>query len=127
MNQYKKIFGTCRIPQPKRDLLTFNPDSKHIVVVSNNHVSLYIYFCFLELFSYYHMNTLQFFKLNVLDDNNQVLSGKQLVEQLFNILDQSESPATEIGVLTSENRDTWAQVYQELIKGTKRSYLFAVK
>lgn len=37
MSQYKKIFGTCRIPFEKRDKLSFN-DSKHITVIHNNHV-----------------------------------------------------------------------------------------
>lgn len=39
MNQYKKVFGTCRIPGVKRDSLQYHPTSKHIVVVHNNHVS----------------------------------------------------------------------------------------
>lgn len=38
MSQYKKIFGTCRIPGTKRDSLTFN-NSNHITVIHNNHVS----------------------------------------------------------------------------------------
>lgn len=38
MNQYKKIFGTCRIPQLKRDALEFNPESKHIIIARNNNV-----------------------------------------------------------------------------------------
>lgn len=38
MNQYKKIFGTCRIPGLKKDHLEYNPQSRHIVVVRNNNV-----------------------------------------------------------------------------------------
>lgn len=38
MNQYNKIYGTCRIPRSGRDELKFNPDSKHIIVVRNNNV-----------------------------------------------------------------------------------------
>lgn len=40
MNQYKRVFGTCRIPGLKRDGMEFNPSSKHIVVAHNNHVSV---------------------------------------------------------------------------------------
>lgn len=40
MNQYKKVFGTCRIPGLKRDSLEFHPTSTHIAVVNNNHVSV---------------------------------------------------------------------------------------
>lgn len=43
MNQYKKIFGTCRIPGKIRDSLSFNADSRHIVVAKNNNVSTYVY------------------------------------------------------------------------------------
>lgn len=38
MGQYKKFFGTCRIPQPGIDGLEYNTSS-HIVVACNNHVS----------------------------------------------------------------------------------------
>lgn len=41
MNQYKKVFGTCRIPGLKRDRLEFHPDSTHIVVACNNQVCFY--------------------------------------------------------------------------------------
>lgn len=40
MGQYKKIFGTCRIPHEKRDKLSFN-NSKHVTVIHNNHVRLF--------------------------------------------------------------------------------------
>lgn len=39
MAQYKKIFGTCRIPWEKRDKLSFN-NSKHVTVIHNSHVRL---------------------------------------------------------------------------------------
>lgn len=39
MQQYKKVFGTCRIPGETVDSLEYNPTSKHIAVVHNNHVS----------------------------------------------------------------------------------------
>lgn len=42
MGQYKKVFGTCRIPGIKVDTLEYNPCSKHIIVANNNHVSLNI-------------------------------------------------------------------------------------
>lgn len=39
MNQYKRVFGTCRIPGVEKDGLVFHSGSKHIVVVHNNNVS----------------------------------------------------------------------------------------
>lgn len=39
MGQYRKIFGTCRIPAPEFDKLEYNPDSKYIIVAYRNGVS----------------------------------------------------------------------------------------
>lgn len=38
MGQYKKIFGTCRIPGINTDSIEFNPGSRHIVVAYRNGV-----------------------------------------------------------------------------------------
>lgn len=40
MSQYKKIFGTCRIPAPQVDKIEYNPRSRHIVVIFKNGVSI---------------------------------------------------------------------------------------
>lgn len=40
MNQYKKIFGTCRIPKEGTDELEYHPDSTHIVIMRNNNVNI---------------------------------------------------------------------------------------
>lgn len=47
-----------------------------------------------------------------------MLSEKQLLTQLANIVDASVTPGAEIGVLTTENRDTWGKVYQDIIEGS---------
>lgn len=39
MGQYRKIFGTCRIPGINMDHVEFNPGSRHIVVAYRNGVS----------------------------------------------------------------------------------------
>lgn len=57
MAQYKKVFGTCRIPHEKRDKLSFN-DTKHITVIHNNHVSVIIFNLNVERFM--HNQILQF-------------------------------------------------------------------
>lgn len=53
MIQYKKVFGTCRIPHEKRDKLSFN-DSKHVTVIHNNHVSFLM--LYLSLILYYPLH-----------------------------------------------------------------------
>ncbi|KAI4464457.1 carnitine o-acyltransferase [Holotrichia oblita] len=94
MNQYKKVFGTCRIPGLKRDSLEYHPTSTHIAVVNNNH----------------------FFKVELFGNNGEVISEKQLFNQLQTILEQSVTPAAPIGILTTDHRDNWGKAYQLLIK-----------
>ncbi|CAH0726668.1 unnamed protein product, partial [Brenthis ino] len=94
MSQYKKVFGTCRIPMEKRDKLSFN-DSKHMTVMHNNHI----------------------FHLDLWGDDGKRLNVDQIAQALKKIVDMSSSPTEEaIGVLTSEHRDNWAKAYQLLIK-----------
>uniref|UniRef100_A0A4D5R9U8 Carnitine O-acetyltransferase n=1 Tax=Scolopendra viridis TaxID=118503 RepID=A0A4D5R9U8_SCOVI len=98
MSQYGKIFGTCRIPGEKRDRMVYysedaNPPM-HIVVVHNNH----------------------FFKMNSYGNNQQLLSEKQVFSQLQDIIKQSSTPGTPIGILTTENRNVWGKVYKKLAK-----------
>ncbi|KAF2897173.1 hypothetical protein ILUMI_09001 [Ignelater luminosus] len=94
MNQYNKIFGTCRIPDLPKDDIEFNPRSKHIVVAHNNH----------------------YFKVNLFNENGRLLSEKQLLQQLNNIIVQSTEPAVSVGILTSDDRDNWAKAYKILMQ-----------
>lgn len=94
MAQYKKIFGTCRIPHEKRDKLSFN-NSKHVTVIHNNHI----------------------FHVDLWGEDNIMLNEDQITQQLKNVIDQSSSLNHEgIGILTSENRNSWAEAYQLLSK-----------
>ncbi|KAJ8960981.1 hypothetical protein NQ318_020285 [Aromia moschata] len=93
MNQYKKIFGTCRIPGEKRDSLEYNSDSRHIVIARNNN----------------------FFKVEVVNSSGEVPSLSQLVSHLEIISQESEEVGPSVGVLSTENRDNWYKAYSELI------------
>lgn len=46
-----------------------------------------------------------------------MLSEKQLLEQLGEIIKNSGTKGPEIGALTADNRDAWGKAFQELIKG----------
>nr|CAI5848338.1 unnamed protein product [Callosobruchus analis] len=94
MNQYKKVFGTCRIPGERRDSLQFNPDSRHIIVARNNN----------------------FFKMEVIDSNGNWPSLSQLKSALEIIIQESEAFDDPVGVLTTEHRDKWHKAYTELNK-----------
>ncbi|XP_060802455.1 carnitine O-acetyltransferase isoform X2 [Amyelois transitella] len=94
MTQYKKIFGTCRIPIKNRDKLSFN-DSYHVSVFHKNHI----------------------FRLDLWGNDKVILSEEQIVQQLQKIIELSkESTDVAVGILTSENRDTWAEAYRLLSK-----------
>lgn len=94
MNQYKKIFGTCRVPASPRDQIQFNQNSKHIVVAINNN----------------------FFKLNVVTEDNKLPSLNYIIEQLRFIIKNSENSGVPIGILSSDNRDNWSKAYNILIQ-----------
>ncbi|XP_002163219.3 carnitine O-acetyltransferase isoform X1 [Hydra vulgaris] len=95
MMQYKNILSTCRIPLPDRDTIVFAPPdcSRHMVVVYKN----------------------QFFKLNVYDEDGCPLSETHLIQQLFHITSMSlEKDECSVGVLTTQDRNTWAQIWKLL-------------
>ncbi|KAG7311587.1 hypothetical protein JYU34_002635 [Plutella xylostella] len=94
MSQYKKIFGTCRIPGEKKDRLSFN-DSKHITVLHNNHI----------------------FHVDLWGEDGKRLNEKQIAEQLKKVKDASKTPAENpVGILTSENRNAWGRAYEIMKK-----------
>lgn len=94
MSQYNKIFGTCRIPHPKRDKLVFNPSSKHIIVMHNNCIFK------LELYSY----------------SGDIVSEDDIFTALKKVVSMSEKPGVPVGILTSDTRDNWAEAYSLLVK-----------
>ncbi|KAL4704063.1 hypothetical protein ACJJTC_001985 [Scirpophaga incertulas] len=94
MSQYKKIFGTCRIPIEKRDKLSFN-DTKYVSVIHNNHI----------------------FHVDLWGTDNQILNESQILQQLQKVMELSSKPTEDaIGILTSDNRDSWAKAYELLAK-----------
>ncbi|XP_068621094.1 carnitine O-acetyltransferase-like isoform X2 [Battus philenor] len=94
MAQYKKIFGTCRIPGEKQDKLSFN-DSKYVTVCHKNHI----------------------FHVDLWGNDNKRLSEDQIVEVLKKVIELSTSSCVDaIGVLTSDNRNNWAKAYEILSK-----------
>lgn len=60
--------------------------------------------------------------MDLFDENNKIVSKRQLVAMLNNIMERSMQAVDPIGVLTAEHRDNWGQTYQHLIKGTIMSF-----
>ncbi|KAB0797511.1 hypothetical protein PPYR_08504 [Photinus pyralis] len=98
MEQYNKIFGTCRMPKKPIDFLCYNRNSKHIIIMHKNH----------------------FFRLNVLH-NDKPLSQKQIFDHLKCVITQSSEKTVPIGVLTSDDRDNWTKFYEDLCTGNEKS------
>ncbi|PNF29520.1 Carnitine O-acetyltransferase [Cryptotermes secundus] len=97
MTQYKRIYGTCRIPAPECDKIHFSDLSrpvKHIVVAHNN----------------------IFFEICVYDRSGEIVSPGKLLLGLKAVVNASQKPGEAVGILTSEHRDTWARVHSDLVK-----------
>jgi len=98
MQQYFKVFGTTRLPAMPIDTQSFNPESKHIIVIYNNH----------------------FFRVEVYGETGELLSAEQIQESLEEVVTMVSDTGPEIGILTSNNRDDWAKDF-ELLSNNKKN------
>ncbi|CAG8501728.1 13530_t:CDS:2 [Ambispora leptoticha] len=93
MSQYRRLFGTARLPTENGCKMDTDQNSKHIVVICRS----------------------QFYWFDVLNEDNEVaITEKELVANLKTIKqDALELPIIEVakhavGILSTENRKTWA-------------------
>ncbi|KAG0205355.1 Carnitine O-acetyltransferase mitochondrial [Mortierella sp. GBA30] len=100
MNQYKNQFGAYRVAEIPRDRIvtTWPTTANYITVMMRD----------------------QIFKVPVSGPNGERVSIKAIEQQLKNVIEAvNNTPEAErqaaIGVLTSENRDTWAKARQILL------------
>lgn len=100
MSQYDKIFGTCRIPCFPRDELKFHPTSEHIVVVHKNH----------------------FFKVPVTNCNGW-MKYNEIMKLLEEVMRMTGEAGPAVGLLTTDNRDSWSKAYSQLCCGEFLIYL----
>uniref|UniRef100_A0ACB8EG26 Uncharacterized protein n=1 Tax=Sphaerodactylus townsendi TaxID=933632 RepID=A0ACB8EG26_9SAUR len=99
MDQYSRLFASCRLPGPKHDSVLLPPPGRrpatYITVVRN----------------------FQFFQLEVYNSDGTPLTVDQLHSQLQRIRGQSWKTDKEpLGVLTSDHRHTWGKAYTTLMK-----------
>ena len=52
-------------------------------------------------------------------EDKKPLNTEQLYKQLKAIVEMSNKPEMPVGILTSENRNKWSQVYKRLMKGKR--------
>jgi carnitine O-acetyltransferase len=96
MSQYTKLLGAARIPHPSRDAMLYHPNSRHMVVLSHNH----------------------YYTVEIITEDGGVVPEKNIQRQLQLILNESGpfgSREPDIGVLTADWRDSWANMRSELI------------
>ncbi|VDM50055.1 unnamed protein product [Toxocara canis] len=98
MKQYKYLFGTTRIPALLKDKILYGnqyqPLPKHFVVMRNGHL----------------------FRVPAFDSNGRLLSVKQLENELKQYVMPTSGDICKcpVGVVTSEYRDKWADLYARL-------------
>ncbi|TIB66939.1 hypothetical protein E3P77_01909 [Wallemia ichthyophaga] len=103
MSQYKRLFGTSRIPTQNGCVMRTKGDSKHIIIARKG----------------------QFYWFDVIDHENRPLFTEQdLHHNLKSIVDDADSnnsldaSGRSIGVLTTENRKIWSSNRDFLGKNT---------
>ncbi|TMW61913.1 hypothetical protein Poli38472_010976 [Pythium oligandrum] len=94
---YKYMFNACRIPHREQDSYRIYDPARfqHVVVMRHN----------------------KFFKVNVVDAaTGQWLSFEQLCHQLERVVAMAGSKESSVGVLSSQDRDAWADARDELVR-----------
>lgn len=102
MSQYFRLFNSTRLPKPRRDELFTDEQARHLLVLRKG--NLYVF--------------------DVLDQEGNIVSPSEIQAHLQSILsDHSPVPEFPLAYLTSENRDVWAQLRQELMAGDNEELL----
>ncbi|XP_075543196.1 carnitine O-acetyltransferase-like isoform X5 [Dermacentor variabilis] len=109
MTMYFKIFSMHRMPKPGRDeLVSYLDDAdppRHIVVMHNNHL----------------------FQVNAYN-GRKPFKERDLYPLLVSVVNESRSVAPPVGMLTTEDRDSWTAACQRLAAdGTNARSLDAVQ
>ncbi|XP_028604024.1 carnitine O-palmitoyltransferase 2, mitochondrial-like [Podarcis muralis] len=95
MSQYKSLFNSTRIPNLSKDALFTSEFARHLLVMRNGH--LYVF--------------------EVLDAFGNILHPSEILAHLTQIIhDADRLPKFELCYLTTEDRNTWATLRQELVQ-----------
>lgn len=93
MSQYDGLFNATRIPRKNKDEIFRNSQARHVLVMRNGN----------------------FFVFDVIDVNGHVMEPTYITSCLKNVLSYECTPNDfPLGVLTTENRDTWADARHHL-------------
>ncbi|XP_060629518.2 carnitine O-palmitoyltransferase 2, mitochondrial isoform X2 [Anolis sagrei] len=95
MSQYFRLFNSARLPKPNKDELFTDENERHLLVIRNGN----------------------FYVFDVIDKDGNILKPSEIQAHLqFILSDNSPAPAFPLACLTTENRDIWAKLRQELLE-----------
>jgi hypothetical protein len=122
MDQYYKIFGTCKIPNKKKDKIKVMQitdvdikKSNHITVMHKNKVQNIQF-----VFQYEHFLSIfisKIYSLKIIDpENGKSYSICQIYQSLKDLVKEvNNSQGIGLGILTaSEDREMWSDIYSKL-------------
>ncbi|XP_050086189.1 carnitine O-palmitoyltransferase 2, mitochondrial [Anopheles aquasalis] len=93
MSQYHGLFGATRIPELEKDRIYRNESSRHLLVLRNGNM----------------------YAVDVLDESGNIEQPATLMGRFERILNDGRAPAANpLGLLTTENRDSWAKARTHL-------------
>ncbi|KAM8999793.1 carnitine O-palmitoyltransferase 2, mitochondrial-like isoform 2-T3 [Sarcophilus harrisii] len=106
MSQNFRLFSTSRLPKLAQDKLLTDERAKHLLVLRNGN----------------------FYIFNILQSNGTMIQVSEIHANLKYILsDESPTPDFPLAYLTTEKRDTWAQLRQELLDNGNQEALKKVE
>ncbi|XP_061488998.1 carnitine O-palmitoyltransferase 2, mitochondrial isoform X2 [Rhineura floridana] len=102
MSQYFRLFNSTRLPKLNKDVLFTDESERHLLVLRNGN----------------------FYTFDVIDRDGNIVTPSEIHAHLKYILsDNSPVPAFPLACLTTENRDTWALLRQELLDNGNKEAL----
>lgn len=97
MSQYEGLFGATRIPEPDKDRIFRAANPKHVVIFVKGHA----------------------YSVDVLDEHGNIESPAKILGRVKQVvrLAETETPNEfPVGVLTTENRNIWADLRKHIMK-----------
>ncbi|KAM5149093.1 carnitine O-palmitoyltransferase 2, mitochondrial [Mantella aurantiaca] len=105
MSQYFRLLNSTRIPKLNKDELVSDEKGRHLLVLRNGN----------------------FYVFDVLDKDGSIVKASEIKAHLNYILsDKTPAPEFPIGYLTSDDRNTWAIVRQNLLDNGNQDALHKV-
>lgn len=97
MSQYDGLFAASRIPEPDKDRIFRAANPKHVVIFVKGHA----------------------YTMDVLDEHGNIESPSLILGRLKQVVRLAETETLNefpVGVLTTENRDVWANLRKHIMK-----------